>query len=131
MPSFPWIQWHASKWLSSPTRLRMRLSERAIYLELLFVLYECNGFLPNDPVELARLAQATPEEFGEFWPVVSKNFVLCPDDDRKLTNIVALDVMQQQEANSRAGKHGGIKSGITRGNRSGPSKRGLEAEVGS
>lgn len=110
MPSFPWIPWHASKWLSSKARLLMNTSQRAIYIDLLNQLYEWGGALPNDPAKLALVAAVTQVEFDAAWPTVSKHFVEHPSQPEMLTNEVALEVIERQgrlhEANAANGRKG-------------------------
>lgn len=132
MPSLPWVKWYSSKWLSSPTRMKMTPLQRCIYLELLFCCYECGGRIPNDKQQLTRMAMVTAEEFETAWPTVSQHFQPCETDAQSLVNRVALDVIGQQtdyhEAKVQAGRAGGKASGRSRSKTSANSEA-IEIEI--
>ena len=50
------------------------LEERGALLMLEIAQWE-NGYLPTDPIRLARIAQIDSETFSRVWPIVSAQFV--------------------------------------------------------
>jgi len=104
----PWVRFFAAKYLSSPTRLMMNTSQRAIYLDLLFYIHEHGGRIPKDPKKLAVLAAVSLTEFEAAWPVVGKHFISCDDDPEMITNAVMLQAIQESEEKARIGRTGGL-----------------------
>jgi hypothetical protein len=113
MKSLPWIKWNPTKWLSSETRFGMNTSERAIYLDLLFLNYE-KGSLPSDLDQLAGMAVVSREEFDRAWPKVSKKFPPRVADPTRLSNEVVEDELHRRAEMAEAGKIGGVASGASR-----------------
>jgi uncharacterized protein YdaU (DUF1376 family) len=118
MRDLPFVPFFTGDWLASSARVDMTLPERAVYLDLLFQLWERGGAIPSDLAKLAKMAMATPAEFESAWPGVSKYFVPHPDHADMLTNEKMLAVIQKQasvhEARTRNGRNGGIASGQSR-----------------
>jgi uncharacterized protein YdaU (DUF1376 family) len=118
MRGLPYVPFFTSDWLASSARIDMTLGERAIYLDLLFQIWERGGAIPADEARLAKLSMAASEEFAGAWPGVRKHFVAHPDQPGMLTNLKMLDVIRKQatnhEAQSRNGRRGGIASGRSR-----------------
>lgn len=75
-PQFPRLPWYPRDFASA-TR-GWPLVARAIYRELLDVQWDM-GSLPNDETMLRRMADATEEEWGIAWPIVSAKFVVRDD----------------------------------------------------
>src|SRR6202050_3487839 len=111
MPSLPWIKWFASKWLSSSARVEMSLPARAIYLDLLFQIYEYGGAISSERKQLCKLTMTTPEEFDSAWPEIERHIVPLDSDPTRLTNVTAkhyLDKLTgEHEAAVEAGRRGG------------------------
>jgi len=109
----------------------MTTSERSIYMDLLYCVYEYAGSIPSDQQRLAVLAAVSQDELNKAWPVVSRNFVACDDDPTMLTNLVALETMRRQasvhEVKTKAGRAGGLASGLSRKQK----RTTVESEVGS
>ena len=119
MRGLPYVPFFTSDWLASSARLDLSLPERAIYLDLLFQIWERGGAIPSlDESKLAKLAMASPDEFRAAWPAVREHFVVHPDKPDSLANEKMLDVILRQAststARSRAGRSGGLASGKTR-----------------
>jgi uncharacterized protein YdaU (DUF1376 family) len=118
MRGLPYVPFFTSDWLASSARVDMTLAERAIYLDLLFHIWERGGAIPADESRLAKLAMATPTEFEATWPAVSKHFVTHPDQVGMITNQKMLAVIEKQASNSNAqsrnGRLGGVASGRSR-----------------
>jgi hypothetical protein len=106
MINFPWYKWHATRWLSSHSRLTMNTSERSIYRDLLDHLY-LDGSIPNNPKILALLAAVSDEEFAQAWPTVAKRFIPCADDPASLTNANAEDEIRDRALKAETGAQGG------------------------
>jgi uncharacterized protein YdaU (DUF1376 family) len=118
MRGLPYVPFFTSDWLASSARVDMTLPERAVYLDLLFHIWERGGAIPSDHAKLAKLAFVTPEEFERVWPAVGAHIIQHPDEPDALTNLKMLDVIRKQAANfqakSNSGRLGGVASGITR-----------------
>ncbi len=110
MRDLPYVPFFTGDWLASSARVDMMLAERAIYLDLLFQLWERGGAIPSDENKLAKMALVTPAEFAAAWPEVKKYFVAHPDEPEKLTNLKMLDVIRKQAdvhaARSNSGRRG-------------------------
>ena len=121
MRGLPFLPWFGSDWLASSARVDMTLPARAVYLDLLFQIWERGGALPTDALKLAKLAMTTPEEFQSVWPELQSHFAPHPEEPNAITNLKMYDLMQKQikehETNVLKGRAGGIKSGIARRNR--------------
>ena len=78
------MRWRGA-WRSS-ARIDITLSERAIYLDLLFQLWERGGAIPADEARLAKMAMVTPEESSAAWPAVKRHIIAHPDEPDMLTN---------------------------------------------
>lgn len=111
MRSLPWIKWFASNWLSSSARIEMSLPARAIYLDLLFQVYEYGGSIPSDHRQLQKLTMTTPEEFESSWPEVSKHLVPLEGDPTRLTNLVAKTHLERQTSEYAASQEAGRRGG--------------------
>jgi uncharacterized protein YdaU (DUF1376 family) len=118
MRGLPYVPFFTSDWLASSARVDMTLPERAVYLDLLFQIWERGGAIPSDHAKLARLALVTMDEFSAAWPAVSKHIIQHPDEPDALTNLKMLDVIQKQASNYQAkansGRLGGVASGVSR-----------------
>jgi hypothetical protein len=68
MRDLPFVPFFTGDWLASSARVDMSLAERAVYLDLLFQLWERGGAIPSDPAKLAKMAMVTPAEFESAWP---------------------------------------------------------------
>jgi uncharacterized protein YdaU (DUF1376 family) len=106
----PFVPFFTADWLASSARVDMTLPERAIYLDLLFQIWERGGAIPADETKLAKMAMVTPAEFSAAWPAVKKYIVTHPDEPEMLTNLKMLDVIRKQanvhQARSNAGRRG-------------------------
>jgi uncharacterized protein YdaU (DUF1376 family) len=110
MRDLPFVPFFTSDWLASSARVDMTLPERAIYLDLLFQIWERGGAISSDEARLAKMAMVTPAEFSSAWSAVRKYLVVHPDEPEMLTNLKMLDVIRKQanvhEARSSAGRRG-------------------------
>jgi hypothetical protein len=111
MPSLPWIKWLASKWLGSSARIEMSLPARAIYLDLLFQIYEYGGSIPSDRNKLIKLAMVTSEEFDAAWPEISGRIVPLHSDPSRLTNPTAWFWIHKQVADHNTAVENGKRGG--------------------
>lgn len=120
MRGLPFLPWFASDWLASSARVDMTLEARAIYLDLLFWVWERGGTLPHDPAKLAKLAMVTPEQFESVWPEMCDHFAMHPSEPGMMTNLKMLSTMAKatasHEANVRKGREGGLRSAAKRRN---------------
>ena len=112
---------------------RMSLPARAIYLDLLFQIYEYGGSIPSDRRQLLKLTMSTPEEFEAAWPEISKHIVPLDNDPSRLTNLTAQAWIEKQQAEREAfveaGKRGGRpKKGFEKGQAKGLAK-GLANQI--
>src|SRR5580704_13442539 len=110
MRNLPFVPFFTADWLASSARVDMTLPERAIYLDLLFQIWERGGAIPADEAKLAKMAMVTPAEFSAAWPALKKHVVTHPDEPEMLTNLKMLDVIRKQanvhQARSNAGRRG-------------------------
>lgn len=75
MAFLPFMPALVDDWLTSPTRLRMTPTERAIYWDLLLYQWK-DGALPADHATLTEMAHVSPEDFARAAPAVLRNFNL-------------------------------------------------------
>jgi hypothetical protein len=126
MRGLPFLPWFASDWLASSARVDMSLPARAIFLDLLFCIWERGGAIPLDHGKLSKLAMVSPEQLENVWPELREHFIVHPVELGMITNEKMLTVMAKQiarhETNVRKGREGGLKSA---GNRRAKTKPGL------
>ncbi len=73
----------------------MSLPARAIYLNVLFQIYEYGGSVPSDRKQLLKLTMATPEEFESVWPEIERHIVPLDSDPTRLTNVTAMHYLDK------------------------------------
>jgi hypothetical protein len=98
----------------------MSLPARAIYLDLLFQIYEYGGSIPSDRGQLLKLTMSTLDEFESAWPEISKHIVPVEGDPSRLTNLAAKARLEKQaleyQASQEAGRRGGRpRKGVGKG----------------
>ena len=114
MRDMPFAPWYASDWLASTARSDLSLPARAIYLDLLFLLWERDGWLPVDAAKLARLTMTTPAEFNAAWPEMKKYFTQYPEQPGMFTNAKMLRTIQQKKARRTANMTAGVAGAAAR-----------------
>ena len=106
----PAFQFYPRDWLSSSAVRRMTYTERGIFLELLLFSW-CDGGIPDDDVEIAKLLHITVGAWRKCAPRIRPRFI--PQGDGLLVNVRLEQVRAEQEAHARerseAGKAGAKK----------------------
>ena len=88
--SLLWYPWWPNRWAGSTAAKMMSLEERGAYHELLDWQWQGRGYLPGDPVLIARLCGFDPT----LYPAVLKQFPLT--DDGRRSNPVLLQIWETQ-----------------------------------
>ena len=105
----PAFQFYARDWLASGHVRRMTYKERGIYFELLLFSW-CDGSIPDNDVEIARLLNMSVREWRKSAPRIRPRFV---ERGGVLVNIRLETVRQEQDAHrlerSESGKAGAKK----------------------
>jgi uncharacterized protein YdaU (DUF1376 family) len=114
MRGLPFVPWFTSDWLASSARIDMTLPERAVYLDLLFQIWERGGAIPSDHAKLSKMAMVTQSEFEAAWLAVSKYVTPHPSEPEMLTNLRMLDVISKQQQVKDAGRIAGLASAAAR-----------------
>jgi uncharacterized protein YdaU (DUF1376 family) len=114
--SYPW---YIADWRESETRIRLSLPERALYRELLDYCY-LEGSLPNEEIQLSRIASCTVAEVRRYLPAVQPLFYL--EGERMLHSKVN-EVRAKLAKYHEQKRHAGSASGRTR------RERALEREM--
>ncbi len=113
MSELPMMPWWPRNFLAAT--LGWTIVERGLYQSLLDAQWELRS-LPNDEVELAAIARATPDEFSTAWPRVKGKFVALEDGrlvNEKLEEHRAL-AFEYRDKRRAAGVAGGKASAIAR-----------------
>lgn len=110
--SYPW---YVADWRSSETRIRLAISERAIYRELLDYCW-AEGSLPTEENLLAVICACDLREFRKCWKAVKHLFI---EQDGRLTHHRVVEgrakLQSWQESRKAAGKKGGLGRAIAQG----------------
>lgn len=69
----PAFQFYTRDWLASSKTRRMTLAERGLYVEMLAWQFE-DGYVPDDPEEVASMVAATTADVEAAWPRVRALF---------------------------------------------------------
>lgn len=107
----PAIQFYWRDYMASGRVQRMSWQERAVYLHLLFRMYEAGGWLSSDPDDIADALGCAVEEVETLvTPTVMKCFV---ESDGRIANERVLRELEQRDeffgAKAEAGKKGAAK----------------------
>lgn len=86
----------------------MSLAARAVYLDLLFYVWERAGAIPSDHDILAKLTFVSIDQFERIWPELQDHIIPHPERPGSLTNLVMLDQVVRRGRYVDAGREGGI-----------------------
>lgn len=107
--SYPW---YINDWRSSETRIKLALSERAIYRELIDYCWS-EGSMPNEERTLAVICACDLREFKKAWKAVKPLFI---EQDGRLTHHRVAEgrakLQSWNESRREAGKKGGLGRAI-------------------
>ena len=108
MAVLPFMPLYVDDWLTSPTRLTMTATARAIYLDLLMYQWK-DGYVPNDPEKLARMTNFSVAELSAAWPMVFPHFNLKNGRyrNRKLA-VLRRQKLREKTKSIEDGRKGGI-----------------------
>lgn len=107
--NLPCFLLNVRKWLCSDTvRTLHRMGGRGVNAYM-FLLCEAwlqtpTGSLPNDEEVLIELARVTPDEWSEFWPVLTRKFI--SDGNGRIYNEELVAEAKGTEMKRYAGKSG-------------------------
>jgi len=108
MAVLPFMPLYVDDWLTSPTRLTMTATARAIYLDLLMYQWK-DGYVPNDPEKLARMTNFSVAELSAAWPMVFPHFNLKNGRyrNRKLA-VMRKQKLREKTKSIEDGRRGGM-----------------------
>lgn len=94
--ALPFMPFFTDKWLLSVNRRAMSLEQQAAYLNLLAQAWRLDGYLPNDPAKLWRLAECNSQEHFESIcdPIIA---MFETDDEGRLFNQTLIEVLAEQQ----------------------------------
>ncbi len=104
-----WYPWEWQKWRSNRKVLKMTVTERGIYRELLDECW-CEGAIPPDLESLADIARCTVQEMTAAWPALTSSFTIREGDGWLVNDKIVRVLAAQREAHTRrveAGRKGG------------------------
>ncbi|MFA6100483.1 MAG: DUF1376 domain-containing protein [Patescibacteria group bacterium] len=81
------------------------IEEVGIYSRLLFSQW-VNGYIPNDPIRLARIAGCSTKSFQKWWPQIKLKFSVR--EDFNLVNLRLEETRKKQDEFINSRKKGGI-----------------------